>query len=105
MTCPGCQQDNPTHARFCLGCGARLVLACAACGAGLPGGARFCLQCGQTVPGGTAGPVRALTPETYTPQHLAEENPHVEGCPGRRAQAGHGAVRRSQGFDGIAGRP
>jgi class 3 adenylate cyclase len=23
MKCPRCQQDNPAHARFCLGCGAR----------------------------------------------------------------------------------
>jgi hypothetical protein len=32
MTCPWCQQDNPIHARFCLGCGARLALACGAAG-------------------------------------------------------------------------
>jgi class 3 adenylate cyclase/tetratricopeptide (TPR) repeat protein len=73
MTCPRCQQDNPTHARFCLGCGARLALACGACGAELPGGARFCLQCGQAVAAGPAGPVRSPAPETYTPKHLAEK--------------------------------
>jgi class 3 adenylate cyclase len=73
MTCPRCQQDNPTHARFCLGCGARLALACGACGAELPGGARFCLQCGQAVTGSAAAPVRSPTPETYTPRHLAEK--------------------------------
>jgi class 3 adenylate cyclase len=72
MTCPRCQQDNPTHARFCLGCGARLALACGACGAELPGGARFCLQCGQAVAGSAAALVRSPTPETYTPRHLAE---------------------------------
>ena len=72
MTCPRCRQDNPTHARFCLGCGARLALACGACGAELPGGARFCLQCGQAVAGSPAAPVRSPTPETYTPRHLAE---------------------------------
>ncbi len=73
MTCPRCQQDNPTHARFCLGCGARLALACGSCGAELPGGARFCLQCGQAVAGGTTAPVRSPAPETYTPKHLAEK--------------------------------
>ena len=73
MTCPRCQQDNPTHARFCLGCGARLALACGACGAALPGGARFCLQCGQAVAESAAAPVRSPTPETYTPRHLAEK--------------------------------
>jgi class 3 adenylate cyclase/tetratricopeptide (TPR) repeat protein len=73
MTCARCQQDNPTHARFCLGCGARLPLACGACGTELPGGARFCLQCGQAIAGSAAAPIRSPTPETYTPRHLAEK--------------------------------
>ena len=74
MRCPRCQQDNPPHARFCLGCGARLALTCGSCGADLPGGARFCLQCGQAVTAGTAPPVvRSPAPETYTPTHLAEK--------------------------------
>jgi class 3 adenylate cyclase len=73
VTCPQCQQANPTHARFCLGCGARLALACGACGAEVPGGARFCLQCGQAVVGSTAVPVRSPAPEAYTPRHLAEK--------------------------------
>jgi len=73
MTCPRCQQDNPTHARFCLGCGTRLTLACGACNAELPGGARFCLQCGQAVAGSTAATDRSPAPETYTPKHLAEK--------------------------------
>jgi class 3 adenylate cyclase/tetratricopeptide (TPR) repeat protein len=73
MTCPRCQQDNPTHARFCLGCGARLALACGSCGAELPGSARFCLQCGQAVAASAAAPIRLTAPETYTPRHLAEK--------------------------------
>src|SRR5437867_8015668 len=73
MTCPRCQQDNPPHARFCLGCGARLALTCGSCGAELPGGARFCLQCGKAVTAGMAAPVDAPSPETYTPRHLAEK--------------------------------
>ena len=68
MTCPWCQQDNPTHARFCLGCGARLALACGSCGTELPGEARFCLQCGRAVAAGTAAAVRSPAPETYTPK-------------------------------------
>ncbi len=71
MKCPRCQQDNPTHARFCLGCGARLALACGSCGAELPGSARFCLRCGQAVATGTAAPVGSPAPESYTPKHLA----------------------------------
>lgn len=73
MKCSRCEQDNPTHAKFCLGCGARLVLACGSCGAELPADARFCLQCGQSVAAGAAAPVRAPSPETYTPKHLAEK--------------------------------
>jgi class 3 adenylate cyclase/tetratricopeptide (TPR) repeat protein len=73
MTCPRCRQDNPPHARFCLGCGARLALACGACGTELPGGARFCPQCGHAVTAGTTAPVGSPAPETYTPKHLAEK--------------------------------
>jgi class 3 adenylate cyclase/tetratricopeptide (TPR) repeat protein len=72
MKCPRCQQDNPAHARFCLGCGSRLALACGGCGAELPGNARFCLQCGQAVATFTAAD-RPAPPETYTPRHLAEK--------------------------------
>src|SRR5262245_42473326 len=73
MQCPRCQQDNPPHARFCLGCGARLTLACISCGAELPGGARFCLQCGQAVGADNSTPARSPLPATYTPKHLAEK--------------------------------
>ena len=73
MTCPRCQQENPIHARFCLGCGAQLALACGSCGAELPGSARFCLQCGQAVTAGTGALRRSPAPETYTPKHLAEK--------------------------------
>src|SRR5678815_20302 len=67
-----CIRDR-IHARFCLGCGARLALACSACGTELPGGARFCLQCGHTVAAGSAAPSRSPAPESYTPKHLAEK--------------------------------
>src|SRR5438552_720601 len=73
MKCPRCQQDNPTDARFCPGCGAHLVLACGSCGAELPGGARFCPQCGQPAAAGTAALPRSPAPETYTPRHLVEK--------------------------------
>jgi class 3 adenylate cyclase/tetratricopeptide (TPR) repeat protein len=73
MKCPRCQQDNQTHARFCLGCGAHLTIACDSCGTELPGGARFCLQCGHAVAAGAAAPVRSPAPETYTPKYLAEK--------------------------------
>jgi class 3 adenylate cyclase/tetratricopeptide (TPR) repeat protein len=73
MKCPRCQQENPAHARFCLGCGARLALACGSCGTELPGGARFCLQCGQAVAAGSPAASPPPSPEAYTPKHLAEK--------------------------------
>src|SRR5262252_8123956 len=73
MKCPRCEQDNPTHARFCLGCGARLELACGSCGTELPGGARSCPNWARAVAAGTAAPVRSPAPESYTPKHLAEK--------------------------------
>ena len=49
MQCPQCQHENPPGARFCNGCGAKLV---------------------DPVP---AGPqLRFASPESYTPKHLAE---------------------------------
>ena len=47
MTCPGCQQENPAQARFCMKCGTRLTLACTKCNTELPSGAAFCIACGQ----------------------------------------------------------
>jgi class 3 adenylate cyclase/tetratricopeptide (TPR) repeat protein len=69
MPCPACRHDNPPHARFCIGCGARLAQACPACGAEPPAGARFCPACGHAIEALTAP---APAPETYTPRHLAE---------------------------------
>jgi class 3 adenylate cyclase len=73
MQCPQCQQDNPPQAKFCLECGTRLVLTCAQCGTELPAGAKFCLECGQPVGTRPVMPSRFVTPETYTPKHLAEK--------------------------------
>ena len=73
MRCPGCQYENPAGSNFCLGCGARLVLACAGCGADLPAGSRFCNKCGAPVADGSGGSARFASPESYTPKHLAEK--------------------------------
>jgi ribosomal protein L40E len=66
MQCLRSQQGNPIHARFCLGCGARLALVYGACGADLPQEARFCLQCGHARARRLAAPARATAPESYT---------------------------------------
>src|SRR4051794_39195819 len=80
MQCLQCQHDNREQAKFCEGCGARLAVSCAACGTELGPSARFCSECGAPAVG--SAPVAPTTsalpaprfpsPETYTPQHLAE---------------------------------
>src|SRR5262249_58352926 len=83
MTCPACQRENPTDARFCTGCGRPLELTCAACQTANSADSRFCKACGKLLAADVAGaggpaPVPAATvlssppPESYTPQHLAE---------------------------------
>src|SRR5262245_9287162 len=52
MTCPRCQHENRSEAKFCEECGTALAsLACAKCGATLSSAARFCHECGQAPPG------------------------------------------------------
>ena len=72
MNCPRCQHDNPAGVKFCGECGARLESACAACGAANPPGNKFCGQCGASlIP--TLNSTKFVSPETYTPKHLAEK--------------------------------
>jgi predicted amidophosphoribosyltransferase len=72
MQCRRCHTDNPVHARFCIGCGARLTAGCTVCGAELPDGARFCPGCGHPIePAESTSPLRG--PESYTPRHLADK--------------------------------
>ncbi len=76
VTCPVCQEANPTGAKFCfscgnkmteesrchecgeiivkgakfcLSCGARLMNACPSCGKDLEQGAKFCVECGTKI--------------------------------------------------------
>ncbi len=73
MTCPQCRQDNPPEARFCNGCGGRLVATCATCGESNPAGSRFCNSCGARLAADdAASPPRFASPGAYTPRHLAD---------------------------------
>src|SRR6266481_4627808 len=72
MKCPRCQHENPPQSNYCLGCGARLVIACASCGADLPAESKFCNRCGAPVRAEEL-PSRFKSPESYTPKHLAEK--------------------------------
>jgi class 3 adenylate cyclase len=71
MKCPRCQQENPPRAKFCLECATPLALECANCGTQLPAGAKFCFECATPV-SVAASRSRFVSPEAYTPRHLAE---------------------------------
>jgi ABC-type oligopeptide transport system substrate-binding subunit/class 3 adenylate cyclase len=82
MQCPKCQTDNPERARFCLKCGASLVLVCPACAAELPPHAQFCISCGarlataaeeaaELVPDTVSHRLRRLVPKEYAQRLLA----------------------------------
>ena len=73
MQCPACRHENPAQAKFCLECGARLVVSCANCRTELPPSAKFCLECGERVTSaGAAMVLPSASLEAYTPKHLAE---------------------------------
>ena len=69
MRCPRCQHDNPPG-RFCGECAAPLASVCAACGATNPPGNKFCGQCAAPLQPAVN---KAVSPEAYTPKHLAEK--------------------------------
>ena len=70
MQCPRCQVQNDAGARFCEDCGARLEAACPSCGTPVTPGKKFCRSCGAAL---TGEPSRFTSPESYTPEHLAEK--------------------------------
>jgi len=72
MKCLRCQHENPPQSRFCFECGAGLAPTCSSCGAELPVGVKFCNQCGQAAAAHASAKPRLVSPETYTPKHLAE---------------------------------
>ena len=73
MQCPNCQHANPPQAKFCLDCGVHLALTCLRCGNELPTEAKFCFQCGERVGTEPTRQSRFVSPETYTPSHLASQ--------------------------------
>jgi class 3 adenylate cyclase len=72
MKCPRCQVENRPQAKFCEECGASLARTCANCGSPLTATAKFCAECGQAAASATAVSERFVSPQAYTPKHLAE---------------------------------
>src|SRR4051812_25313413 len=80
MECPQGGFENRAGAKFCRECGTRFDKACPACGAKVAAGSNICDECGastSTSPPNAAAPTseaarRFTSPQTYTPQHLAE---------------------------------
>lgn len=88
MQCVKCGANNRALAKFCEECGTPLTLACPQCGASILVGKKFCGDCGASLfPAPLASaqlssaplrthrsaepPSPSLSPESYTPQHLA----------------------------------
>src|ERR671939_858442 len=72
MQCPRCHAENPERARFYEDCGARLEFKCPHCGEAATPGKKFCASCGGSLAAAPAVARPALSPQDYTPQHLAE---------------------------------
>jgi class 3 adenylate cyclase/tetratricopeptide (TPR) repeat protein len=66
MQCPFCGTINPAQARFCMGCGAKLVQGnvCGVCQTLLPLQARYCYHCGSYVSSGDGAPIQPVTLST-----------------------------------------
>jgi hypothetical protein len=71
MTCSRCRHENSPRAKFCEECGGALIRSCSRCGTQISPTAKFCAECGHSV--GTPAVAGFGTPESYTPNHLAEK--------------------------------
>jgi len=70
MVCPRCHAQNNQAAHFCEECGARLGQVCPTCGQPVGSGKNFCRSCGAQL---NAGSSPNISPDSYTPKHLAEK--------------------------------
>ena len=72
MRCSTCGHANSVEAKFCGMCAAPLARICASCGSQLSPIAKFCPECAHPTSAEARQP-RFISPETYTPKHLAEK--------------------------------
>jgi class 3 adenylate cyclase/predicted ATPase len=68
VNCAACGTENPSGARFCMACGARLERRCGSCGATAPAEARFCMSCGSPLGEGAAAPAPPPPPRERLPE-------------------------------------
>jgi hypothetical protein len=73
VTCPRCQHENRSGAKFCEECATPLARSCSNCGSQLSTTAKFCPECAHPVAGTTPAEARFASPHSYTPKHLAEK--------------------------------
>ena len=73
MRCSGCQHGNAPQAKFCEECGTPLTPSCPTCATQLSPTAKFCPECGHAVTPPSSVERRFVSPEAYTPRHLAEK--------------------------------
>ena len=72
MKCSKCGHKNRIGAKFCELCATPLAGTCASCGTELSPIAKFCPECAHPASAEARQP-RFVSPETYTPRHLAEK--------------------------------
>ncbi len=75
MNCPQCHAENREGYRFCGECGTSLAVVCS-CGFSIEPGEKFCGGCGkkrETGPAPSPPTSQTVSPDTYTPKHLAEK--------------------------------
>src|SRR5262245_60307311 len=70
MHCSKCGHENRALAKFCEECAAPLTRTCTNCGSQLSPTAKFCPECAH--PANAKSDKGHVSPETYTPRHLAE---------------------------------
>src|SRR5215471_897756 len=73
MKCPRCQHENRSGAKFCEECATALAPSCSKCGSHLSATAKFCPECAHPVAGASPTEARLVSPQSYTPKHLAEK--------------------------------
>ncbi len=83
MRCEACQSENPTTAKFCSECGARLPRTCPSCQFPNAATAKFCNECGTALADAGAAAASNITPsgtqQATSPITPATAAPPIEG--------------------------